>query len=222
MRFIAAMAMALVPRRWWGRWEPDSTVTLRHAALAQGTLQCAAAGTALAWRYVLFFALRAHQLSAVADTNEGTQLYYTFIVTVEFLLVHPSSWLLEYLALEGFVRAVTVWTSGEVVSNWVLRLLAWMMASAGARRAETALGVRVADAVLPGDGQEVALRVATCRRKPWTASHSISYREELFELLGEEPGAPPRRFVYLLRKAPPHKIVRGLYHYDPEEDLEAK
>lgn len=219
MAFLTAMFMALVPRSWWGQWQPDSTVTLRRAALAEGALQLAVAGVLLVWRYVLFFALRAQQLSPVANSNEGTQLYYSFIVTVEYLLVHPWSWLLEYLSLEGAVRALTAWTSGEAVPNWVLRLLAWATASAAGRRAEAALGTRVADAVLPGDGREIALRIASCRPKSWTPAVTISFRDELFELVREEAGAPPRRHVYLLRKAPASKLVRGVHQYDPEEVL---
>lgn len=219
MAFLTAMFMGLLPRSWWGKWQPDSTVTLRHAALAEGVLQLGVGMVLLAWGYVLFFAMRAQQLSAVANTNEGTQLYYSFLVTVEYLLVHPSSLLLEYVTLEGAVRTLTVWTSGEVVPNWGLRLLAWMTASAAGRRAEAAMGARVADAVLPGDGKEIALRIASCRPKTWTPAMTISFRDELFEVVRSEEGAPPRRHVYLLRKSPPSKIVRGLHAYDPEEVL---
>lgn len=217
LEFLSAMAHALLPRAWWGDWQPRSTVTLRRAALLEGWLQMLVFAAVQVWRYVFFFALRARQMSAVAGTNEGTQLYYSFIVTVEFLLVNAPSLLFEYLALEGAVRALAIWTNGEVVPNWFLSLIALATRSSAARSAERALGARVPDVVQPGDGQRFALRVASCRKKDWTPSLTISYRDALYELVGEEQGPAPRRFVYLLRANPPSKIVRGLREYDPND-----
>lgn len=214
------MCHALLPRAWWGDWQPDSTVTLRRAALIESALQFAVSTVIQVLRYVLFFAMRVQQLSAVAGTNEGTQLYFSFIVTVEFLLVNAPSLVFEYLAVEGAIRALSIWTSGEVVPNFVLKLIEVATRGAAARQAEKALGARVADLVQPGNDKEIALRVASCRRKDWTPSLTISYRDELYELAGEEKGQAPRQYVYLLRRSPAHKIVRGMREYDPNEVLQ--
>ena len=48
---------------------------------------------------------------------------------------------------------------------------------------------------------------------------TVSYEDQLYEVASQEEGTPPRRFVYLLRPKPDHKVVRGLHHYDPEEAL---
>ena len=79
------------------------------------------------------------------------------------------------------------------------------------------MGGKVVDEVLHGSGQDFELRIASCRPKPWTAMTTISYQDQLFEMFKQELGERPRRFIYLLRKAPPHKIVRGRHEYDPEE-----
>jgi hypothetical protein len=49
---------------------------------------------------------------------------------------------------------------------------------------------------------------------------TVAYEGEFYEIVREEQTAPPRRFVYLLRKIPPGKVIRGLHHYRPEESLE--
>jgi hypothetical protein len=69
------------------------------------------------------------------------------------------------------------------------------------------------------NGTDYDLRIESCRPKPWTALTTISYNDQLYEVAREFTGSPPRRFVYLLRKAPERKLVRGLHHYSPEETL---
>jgi len=48
---------------------------------------------------------------------------------------------------------------------------------------------------------------------------TVAYQDELYEVAAAQEGHPPRPFVYLLRKKPDHKVIRGIHHYDPEEAL---
>jgi len=83
------------------------------------------------------------------------------------------------------------------------------------------MGPRVADGVERGDGKQYDLRIASCRQKSnWDRLLTVAYEGEFYEVVQEESGSPPRRFVYLLRKIPPSKVIRGLHHYHPEEVLE--
>jgi hypothetical protein len=73
--------------------------------------------------------------------------------------------------------------------------------------------------VIGADDSKAELRIASCRPKDWNAALTISYEDHLYEVARSFEEAPPRRFVYLLRRAPQSKVVRGLYHYDPNEVL---
>ncbi|MGZ4813193.1 MAG: hypothetical protein ACXVZI_10530, partial [Terriglobales bacterium] len=53
----------------------------------------------------------------------------------------------------------------------------------------------------------------------WNEIVSIRYNDELYELRSVESGEPPHRFVYLLRKKPLNKVLRGWRDYDPGEPL---
>src|SRR6185312_16823461 len=84
---------------------------------------------------------------------------------------------------------------------------------------ERELGPPVPDLVQPGSG-DFALVIASCRPKSWTAMTTISYEGRLYELVREDSAQPPRRWVYVLRKRPEGKVVRGsIYQYRPDELL---
>jgi len=141
------------------------------------------------------------------------------MVSLGEYLIQPLSMALVYFSIEGTVRFVAATIQGEVVPTMPLQLVAWAHQGVARRRYETWLGEKVPDEVLRGSGQDFEYRVASCRPKPWTPSTTISYEEGLFEVFKQEQGEPPRRFIYLLKKAPAHKVVRGLHNYDPEEVL---
>ena len=67
------------------------------------------------------------------------------------------------------------------------------------------------------------LRILTCRLRPnWNHLMTISYQDELYEIVRQEQGTKPRQFRYLLRRKPEGKVVRGLHHYSPDELLPRK
>ena len=51
---------------------------------------------------------------------------------------------------------------------------------------------------------------------------TIVYQDVFYEIMSEESGQPPRQFIYLLRKAPGSKVIRGHHHYHPQEPLPEK
>ena len=86
-----------------------------------------------------------------------------------------------------------------------------------------ALGARVTDKVEPVESADVKLRIHSCRQKTdWDQRITIFYNEQLYEVAGTETGAAPRRYIYLLRPKPANKIVRGTYHYSPNEALSCR
>jgi hypothetical protein len=65
------------------------------------------------------------------------------------------------------------------------------------------------------------LSVASCRIKPnWDYLGTISCQDTLYAIADYVEAAPPRRHVYLLRRAPEHQIVRDWHRYDSVEVLQ--
>jgi hypothetical protein len=133
--------------------------------------------------------------------------------------VLPLSLLLVYLAAEGLFRLVAAATTGEVLPNAILAIVAGLHGLAGSHYSEIKMGPRVADAIAPGTSPEFDLRVDSCRPKRWTRITTIGYNDELYEVAKQFSGTPPRPYIYLLKRMPGGKVVRGIYHYDPSEAL---
>ncbi|MGH9523023.1 MAG: hypothetical protein ACRD3E_10880 [Terriglobales bacterium] len=108
---------------------------------------------------------------------------------------------------------------GEVVPTLPLQLISMAHSRTLAAKRERELGPPVPDLVQPGSG-DFAMGIASCRPKTWTPMTTISFEDRLYELVREESAQPPRRWVYVLRKRPESKVVRGaIYHYSPDEVL---
>ncbi|MBI2955871.1 MAG: hypothetical protein HYY26_01030 [Acidobacteria bacterium] len=213
--FLAGLLMSLLPPAYRGRWEPDSSVSFRYAAVLSGLFQLLLFLAVVANRYLAHLAWRGKELGGSGAFGVVGWMWYS----VEFIL-HPHYFLLAYLTVEGAVRAGAAFLTSEILPTlplWLaLRLQRWL----GAQRREAALGPRVADTVERGDGRAFDLHIASCRPKTdWDRLLTIAYEEQFYEVVKEETGPPPRRFVYLLRKVPEGKIIRGLYHYRPDEPI---
>ena len=83
------------------------------------------------------------------------------------------------------------------------------------------LGPLVVDQIVPGGaGQSYALQIQSCRPKPdWNNYVSVEFRGEFFECFKEEKGAPPRRFIYYLRKQSIGRLVVVIRKYKPDDVL---
>lgn len=140
-------------------------------------------------------------------------------VLMEYM-IQPLTPVLAYFAVEGVVRGVAAFETGEVVPTLPLAVAAWLHRRISDRRVEAAMGKRVPDEVEIVDSPDIKLRIRSCRPKQaWNNRITIFYRDELYELAEEQQADPPYRFIYLLRYQPSNKLVRGNYHYDPNEAL---
>lgn len=196
--FLASMALSFLPARYRRRWRHEESVELGRAAALSGLLQAA----------VCLLFLIAGFISYAPEAWIGPMAW------MEYAL-HPRARLLAYFTLEGTVRMLVGFTSGEALATLPLALVAWIHTAVERKRAQAALGPLVADVVERGDAKDFDLRIASSRPKDWDQLITVSYQDELYEVLQQEEGPPPRRFVYLLRKLPEGKVVRGLRHYQP-------
>jgi hypothetical protein len=121
-----------------------------------------------------------------------------------------------YLAFEGFIRFAGGVAASEVVPSLPVVLAFKVNACVRGRRERREVRhlATTPDSfeVLP-DGER--LRIASASPKPnWNASIIISVEGECYEVEREECAVPPRAYIYILRRAPIGKAMRGYEEYD--------
>jgi hypothetical protein len=229
LKMLASVVVSVVPQRYRRRWFGDDDLDVKRGAIISGVVQIVGCGLVLWLRYPPFLRQRQQMADAILRASGGGRpdsfreamgtFSISYLTVFEYLLL-PLTVFLIYLVTEGTVRLMAAVATNEVVPSLPLQILAWLHGLAEGRHREIKMGPRVVDVVTPGVAPDFDLMIESNRPKPWNQLTTIRYNEELFEVIREIGGQPPRRFVYLLRKMPGGKIVRGLHHYTPEETLE--
>jgi hypothetical protein len=217
LRKIAeALFYSLLPDRARGRWRAESSVLLERAALLSALLELLAGGCTLLLRFHLFFVERTILLDAatqgrLSHGNEGTQLYGTWIILLDFF-VQPATLLLMGMAAEGAVRAVAAGFMDEVLPSLPVALASMVLLRKGsAARVAGALP----DSVRRPGRDGVELQICSSAEKPWERPMTLELSDDLFELMRAErvPGEQP--FVYSFRRQPAAQLIRRLVKYRP-------
>ena len=228
--FLKLMLLSFLPARYRGVSALTEFEALRWPAMLSGLLQAAVCAGINFLRLLETQQFRVGDLGQrVLDAGHDTvladrqfQLGMGFVSLMEFV-IHPVSLILFYFMFEGLVRYVAALTANQTVPTLPLHLVAKVHGRRDRAGEERALGERMIDLVEKGDGSEYVLRISSSRPKPnWDRLMTIQYDEQLYEMTEHKEGKPPRRFVYLLRKMPAGKIVRGLHHYRRDEGLDQK
>jgi hypothetical protein len=210
---------SLLPKSYWGRWRPSSTVDLQRSAMMSGACEFLIGAMLLFRRFVPFVIARAHQLKPLAHGNQGTQLYLSGVLMAEYL-VQPLSVLLVCLVGEGFVRWCAVWSVEDVLPSLPLKIASIVQARHERTRQEKRLGPIIPDVMDALKDREFAIRILSCRAKEgWRESVTIIVDEDLYELAKLGTGTPTHPFEYLLRKYPPGKVIRGAYRYEGDSSV---
>ncbi len=226
MTGVLGIFATLVPQRYRPRVLGDANVSIRRSAMVSGIVQMVVCSGVLWARYPAFIR---HRMQEAADTVIRAGGDRTAVAVSDFsigvlgaveYLIQPLTLMIFYFALEGTLRLVAPVATNEVVPTLPLQIVAWIHPVLSTRWQERAMGPRVADIVQAGSGSDYCLRIESCRPKDWTPLSTINYEERFYELMRKEDGPPPRRFVYLLRKMPPGKVIRGLHRYHPDEILQ--
>jgi hypothetical protein len=225
LAFVSGLALSLVPEAWRQRWLRGVPANLVSGAILTGIAELIGFLGILILRYPAF--VRSQMTTAVgtaamAGLEKGGETMVMGLGPLLLLayLIQPLSLLLAYFLLEGAVRVTAAVVSSEILPTAPLFLASLLDARARAYRREAALGPRVVDLVQVEGAAD--LLIASCRPKPWTNLTTIRYEEQLYELVKTNQGAKPRAHLYLLRKIPPHKLVRGVHDYSPDEALSEK
>jgi hypothetical protein len=224
MRMLLSVVVSLVPMRYRKRWFHDCDVDLHRGAVLSSILQFVGSGVLLAAGYPVYLIHRESMLERMAHAvTEAQQLQVAYNSVThgtffEYLLL-PSTMLLMYIAMEGTVRMVGAIATQEVIPTLPLAIADWVHGRIAKRHHEHKQGPRIVDEIIPGTSEEYDLRIDSCREKKWTNLTTVNYQDQLYEVARQITGPKPRPWVYLLKKMPGNKIVRGIHHYSPEEVL---
>lgn len=224
LNFIAAILLSCFPATY--REKLAGAKISSGAALVSGAVETAISAALLVHRYSVFMAVRLNAIPTTAmlrvEEQGGDTAVRAFgVVFLLEYLIHLTTLILLFFALEGFVRAITAWVSGEVLPSLPLFALSVLQGRLGEHRRERRLGARVPDEVkASADGE--SLEIASCRAKPWTRLTTISHDGGFYEVMDEQTASPPRAFVYLLRKKSVGSVIRGIHNYHPNEVLQMR
>ena len=219
MHLLIGVIASFLPQR----YRPAISVTAPAATIA-GTAQLLFCLGALLHRYLTFthdhlFADMHVMMKAAQIGGEAAVMGSGLFVLMEYL-IQPLTIVLCYFAFEGVVRLVAATITQEIVPTLPLYLVLLLQQKLHGIRHERALGERIIDEVRFVESSPCNLRIASCRPKEgWNKLITIAYQDELYEVAAAQEGNPPRPFVYLLRRKPDHKVIRGIHHYDPQEAL---
>jgi len=199
-------------------WRPSSHLTVLHAAVLSGAAQFLLMAVVLIAQFKHYFIARSQQMAPhMGGMNSTGEAVVTVLVVLEFLL-HPLSFFLLYVALEGAIRFVGSLVTAEIVPSLLVFLVFKLSDSTSRSISRRRQGPPMADTMehLP----DRRIRIASARPMPgWNSSITIGIDGQWFEVEREERAQPPRPYVYFLRPAPPGKILRGYQEY-PAATLE--
>lgn len=220
MHLVISVLASFLPQP-WRRAIAVSPLSSGISGIAQ-LLVCLGA---LISRYFTFMHVRTFadpntMLKAAEKGGEAMIMGSGLLLAIGYL-IQPLTIVLCYFALEGTLRFVAALISQEIAPTLPLYLL-WVAQQKLHRvHRERVMGERIVDDVRFVESSPCCLRIASCRPKEtWTQLTTIAYQDQMYELVAAQEGNPPRPFVYLLRRKPEHKVIRGIHYYDPEEALE--
>jgi hypothetical protein len=193
-------------------WRPNSQLTVLRAAMWSGAAHFLLATLVLIAQFKHYFIARSQQMAPhMGGVNSTGEAVVTVLVVLEFLF-HPLSFFLLYVALEGAVRSIGSLVTTEIVPSLLIVLVFKLFDSMSRSVRLQRQGPALADAVewLPNS----RIRISSASLKAgWNSSVTIGIDGKWFEVEYEDQAQPPRPHIYVLRPAPPGKILRGYQEY---------
>jgi hypothetical protein len=212
--FFRGIIFSFLPKPYWRSWRPSSTVDFARSAVVSGLLECVVALYLLVIGYLHFLVVRTQQMRALRDANEGTQLYFFAILSVQYVF-HPLSLICLYLAGEGALRTWAAVFTHEVLPSFPIRLAVLIQDWRQAKKRIAALGLELPDTFEHVGDEAAELRIHSQRPKDgWRESSTIAVEQEFYEILRVERETGSLPIVYVLRKLPPGRVMRGIFRYD--------
>jgi hypothetical protein len=234
-RYSSNMLVSLLPVRYRSRLEQGAREDLVRAAALAGVLQGVLCLGLLASGFLDFAKAVSEGRILNPEIAEGVinqlggegkghlpmfGLGPQFAVT---FLLEPRNAVLIYFWLEGFLKAIAAYSSGQVLGTLPLYLVSVGHNAIDYIRYRWWLGPLVHDEILPGDGKSCDMKVLSCRPKlDWSRYVTIKFREEFYQMIQQDIGGRPRPFTYLLRRNPTGRLVVVVLEYGSEAILKKR
>lgn len=248
--FLSLLApfLAALPNRWRRSLPRLRSIDWRIPCLLSGFAEFLVALAAMLYWYsysVTTWLSRALDVALAGKMGPGvTDQEIGFTAFVVFAM-HPLTWLLFFIAVEGSVRlAGAAFTESNlgILPLFLLDKILLKITGHGEPGIAEAAGYREgnlfsylgairekivvsASAILPDElcviheGTEEFLEVRACRRKPdWTPPRTVKYHHTFYRLEDGSQSSGPRRFRYRLRRLPAGVMSRTVLVYSPEQE----
>jgi hypothetical protein len=215
LQFIGGVGMSFLPPR----YRPGQR--LKFETMTGAMVQGLGTMTFLVYRFMIFSWQRAGIIGSPVDTPsnmpEVNANYGTGVFALAEFVMQPLNMLLLYLFYEAVVRFVGAWVSDQVLGSLPLYLVSWVHGLIDKGAYQRYIGARILDEVIrTHDG----LVVRSSRPKVhWNPYMTIEYDDEFYQMVKEDLGEKPRRFVYHLKKNPVGRIVVTIDHYKADDVL---
>jgi hypothetical protein len=217
LHFLVSVGLTFLPPR----YRRDKL--LRWEAAFAGAVQFFAALLFLGYRFFTFWS------RAAGNSGDPTQAVWNdprlndnfgggLFMLAEFVM-QPLHMLLIYLMYEAVVRFAAAAFVSQVLGSlpfYVVGAVHGLFDKAVHRHY---VGARIVDEVIR-DGE----RLVVCSSRPklnWNPYMTIEFEGEFYQMVKEEPGQKPRRFVYHLRRNPVGRIVVTIDHYKIDAVMKA-
>jgi len=216
--WLRDVALSFCPSSVRNTYRPQSWTRVVRAATMTGLIQASLSGLLVLFGYWDLLAKRAAQYgNPLATANETTQLIFSLLFLVEYVLFHFSGIVFSYMAVEGAIRFVGGLCVSEVVPSLPVVLAFKIRAYVRHKRTqhELAPARMVPDMLEVLDDGGDRLRIASALPKErWNASLTIGIQGEWYEVEQATQGTAPRPYVYILRRASVNRILRAYEELD--------
>jgi hypothetical protein len=198
---------------------------LRAAGMVGAVLECTAAMVYLIFRFYIFSWERAaiigNGVNTPSNLPEVNDNFGGGIFMMAEFIFNPINAFLLYLFFEGLVRYWAVRISDQIVGTLPLYVISGIHGLIDKAKYRKYVGELVPDKPVPGTGKDgYDLKIYSCRAKlHWNPYIAIKFEGVYYQYFKEEYGAPPRRFIYYLRKQPVGNAAAVVDHYDIKDVL---
>jgi hypothetical protein len=248
LTFLIGPILALLPRYWRRALPSFLQVNWTAAGVLSGLLEAVLAIVATSYWYN-------HAMTTMLDNAADARLagklppwvvdHDLGFAALFIFATHPLTLGIAYFAVEGSVRFLAAFSSGNALGLLPLYLVdklfgkmtgrvdaprvAFESSQGNAASYVSAVSDSVMGRFLPSVPDELSftkseteeiLEIRACRKKPdWIPPRVVRYQDSYYRLEAESRGTPPRPFFYKLRRLERGVPGRNVLIYSPEQPL---
>lgn len=243
-RTVAGIALTSLPRRWRVPALLEHAIPWQRSAILSGILESLLALIALIYWYshsVTTWAAEALDSALRNGPGAGYDPHLLGLSAFVIWCIHPFTWLLASLFIEGLARIVAAISTEQILPLWPLAFSDWLygkvthrapegdslhlptaraqlhsFASTVKQAVQIARLPDVADELIASDDAGSLLEIHSSRPKPgWVPPRVIRVADAYYRLEATAHGRAPRPFIFYLRRLSAGVPGRTVLLYEP-------